>query len=170
MGRLVKQGSGHPYFGDLLKRELILADLSFRSAEAVLRHMGEQLVSLGYCRKGFVEAILEREAHHPSGLPMEGRKIAIPHTDAKYVNKSAILFARLRTPVTFRSMGNPSQLLQVEMVSMFALKEKQRIGDLLEVLLTVYQDSFLLDLLYAASSPDEIYRILKRHVEETTGR
>jgi len=39
-------------------------------------------------------------------LPMEGHKIAIPHTDATHVKESAICFARLAKSVTFQCMGD----------------------------------------------------------------
>lgn len=161
----MKKGIRPGPFTHLLRRELILEDLSFTSREELLSFMAGRLVSEGYCRSGFVQAILEREAHHPSGLPMPGRKIAIPHADAAYVRRPAILFARLSSPVQFRSMGDPETLLDVEMVSMLALNGETRIGDLLEVLLTVYQDSALLDLLAESEGPKEIYEVLKRHVE-----
>jgi PTS system galactitol-specific IIA component len=116
-----------------------------------------------------VEAILERERNHPSALPMPGHKIAIPHTDADHVERSAILFARLQKPVEFLSMGGPGDVLQVQMISMFALKEKKRIGDLLETLINVYQHNEILDEILNAAGTDTIYQILRSSVEKYGG-
>jgi hypothetical protein len=52
------------------------------------------------------------------------------------------------------------------MISMFALKEKKLIGDLLETLITVYQDEAVLNAIYDAPDSIEIYRILQKHVQE----
>jgi PTS system galactitol-specific IIA component len=153
-------------FGDLVHEDLILDDFSPGSREEALERMAGILVEKGFCKPEFVQAILDREAAHPSALPMSGLKIAIPHTDAEHVNRSALLFARLREPLEFRSMGDPEERLQVAMISMFALKEKKLIGDLLETLLTVYQQEAVLDSLYRAPDRHAMFRILKENVEK----
>jgi len=153
-------------FGDLVREDLILDDFSPGSREEALERMAGMLVEKGFCKPEFVQAILDREAAHPSALPMSGLKIAIPHTDAEHVNRSALLFARLRKPLEFRSMGDPEERLQVAMISMFALKEKKLIGDLLETLLTVYQQEIVLDSLYRAPDRRAMFHILKENVEK----
>lgn len=153
-------------FGDLVREDLILDDFSPGSKEEALERMAGMLVEKGFCKPEFVQAILDREAAHPSALPMSGLKIAIPHTDAEHVNRSALLFARLREPLEFRSMGDPEERLQVAMISMFALKEKKLIGDLLETLLTVYQQEIVLDSLYRAPDRRAMFHILKENVEK----
>ena len=97
---------------------------------------------------------------------MPGPKIAIPHTDATYVESSVLLFARLKTPVEFKTMGSPESPLQVGMISMFALKEPKEIGDLLETLINVYQDVEVLEAIAQASSRQEVYEILQTNVKK----
>ena len=153
-------------FSDLVLREYILDDLQAQSREEALEQMANYLVDRGNCKKSFVDGILHRESIHPSGLPMPGPKIAIPHTDAEHVNESVILFARLSEPVTFLSMGSPDDQLEIRMISMFALKEKKRIGDMLETLINVYQDETVLQAILDAPDSDAIYSILKNAVDE----
>ena len=153
-------------FRDLVKPEYVLTDLSATSKEDALTQMARLLVDRGNCGPEFVEAILERERHHPSGLPMPGPKIAIPHTDAEHVRESVILFVRLPEPVTFLSMGSPDDKLSVRMISMFALKEKKRIGDMLETLINVYQDETVLQAILEAPGSESIYALLKNAVEQ----
>lgn len=153
-------------FKDLVRNDLIITGVRFESRDDALEAMASILVEKGYCEQPFVQAILDRERAHPSALPMPGHKIAIPHTDATYVKRSALLFARLEAPVEFHSMGDPDQTLSVSMISMFALKEKKLIGDLLETLITVYQDERVLEAIHDAADSDEIYEILQEHVEE----
>ncbi len=152
-------------FADLVLPDFILPDLAADSRDHALRSMAELLVERGRCLPSFPDAILERERHHPSGLPMLGHKIAIPHTDADHVVESVILLARLRTPVEFRSMGDPESRLQVRLISMFALKEKKRIGDMLETLITAYQDDSTLAALDAAPDAAAMYAVLREAVE-----
>ncbi|MBI9104695.1 MAG: PTS sugar transporter subunit IIA [Spirochaetales bacterium] len=145
---------------DILKPECILGKLNVSSKEEALKIMAEKLQELGYVKDSYVQAIQDREASFPSGLPMEDLKIAIPHTDADHVNQSVICFARLESPVEFSVMGDPDQKIQVQLISMFALKEKKKIGDLLETLITTYQDNDVLKALLDASDEKVMYDIL----------
>ncbi len=148
-------------FSDLVHPECVFDNLTAASRDEALTTMARYLVDSGYCHESFVDAILERERIHPSGLPMPGHKIAIPHTDADHVKRSVILFARLKNPVPFRSMGDPNERLPVQMISMFALQEKKLTGDMLETLITVYQRHEVLDAILNASDGDEIYALLR---------
>ena len=156
-------------FADLVLPDYILPDLEADSRDHALRTMAEFLVKRGRCRPSFPDAILERERHHPSGLPMPGHKIAIPHTDAEHVAESVILFARLRHPVEFRSMGDPETRIPIRLISMFALKEKKRIGDMLETLITAYQDDSTLAALDVAPDAAAMYQVLREAVESSGG-
>jgi PTS system galactitol-specific IIA component len=151
---------------DILKEDCIIENLKAATKEEAITAMGRVLLSKGYVKESFQAAILERERLYPSGLPMEGHKIAIPHTDAEHVNESVILFARLDRPVEFSSMGEPDEKMQVRLISMFALKEKKDIGFLLDVLINTYSDNDTLDAVLKAPSAKEIYRILYKAVEE----
>ncbi|MDR1575859.1 MAG: PTS sugar transporter subunit IIA [Treponema sp.] len=149
---------------EVLKPDCILAHLEAETKEAALTAMCQILLSKGYVKDSFPEAILERERLYPSGLPMEGHKIAIPHTDAEHVNESVILFARLARPLEFSSMGDPDEKIPVQLISMFALKEKKKIGFMLDVLITAYSDNEVLDAILNAPSAGAIYDILYRAV------
>ena len=153
-------------FHDLIKPDLVIHSLKARNREDALEAMSGILVNKGYCYPSFVQAIIERERSHPSALPMEGHKIAIPHTDSEHIRESAILFARLEKPVEFLAMGSADEVLKVQMISMFALKEKTRIGDLLETLITVYQKNEILDSLLKSEDSVSMYRILRSSVEK----
>ncbi len=153
-------------FGDLVNEDLVLDHLVARDRSDALQKMAAMLVEKGYCRETFPDAILDRERIHPSGLPMSGHKIAIPHADAEHVTSSTILFARLKEPVEWRSMGSIDDRLSVRLVSMFALKEKTLIGDMLETLITVYQHDEILDALIEAENALAMFTILKRAVQD----
>ena len=149
---------------DILKTECILGNIDAPSKEIALKIMAEKLYSLGYVKESYIQAIQDREASYPSGLPMEDVKIAIPHTDALHVNQSVICFARLPENVEFSVMGDPDQKIPVRLISMFALKEKKKIGDLLETLITTYQDNSVLQSLIDAADEKEIFNILFENV------
>ncbi len=149
---------------DIVKVECIIGDLEVASKEAALRAMAERLYSLGYVKESYIQAIQDREANYPSGLPMGDIKIAIPHTDAEHVNQSIICFARAAEDLEFSVMGDPSQKIPVRLISMFALKEKKKIGDLLETLIVTYQDNDTLQALLDAKDEEAMYAILHENV------
>ena len=152
-------------FDSLIKKDLIYLDIPASSQEEALRYMANILVEKGYAKATFPESIIEREKSHPTGLPMPGHKIAIPHTTADQVLESALIFARLEHKIEFAEMGGePGATLPVRLVSMFALKDKKLIGDLLEALITAYQDEEMLDHIIHAKQSDEVYEILKKKV------
>ena len=153
-------------FDQLIYKDLILDNINALNSEDAIKTMAELLLKKGFVEEPFIEAILEREQHYPSGLPMEGHKIAIPHTDATYVKKSALVFARLKDYVTFHVMGSPDETIKVRLISMFALREKKEIGDLLETLITMYQNNSLLDSIIKARNSNEIYTILRKEIEK----
>ena len=152
-------------FRDMVREDLILTDLSATSRDDALHQMASLLVEEGLCTPEFPAAILQREREYPSALPMNGHKIAIPHTDAEHVIKSAILFARLRQPVTFQAMGCPETEVPVRLISMFALRETALIGDLLENLMSAYQDNELLTRLLSVPTRRGMFTILQRVVD-----
>ena len=152
---------------DILKEDCIIERLEASSKEEALSIMSNMLLSMGYVKESFPEAILDREKHYPSGLPMEGHKIAIPHTDAEHVNQSVILFARLAHPLEFSSMGDPDEKIQLSLISMFALAEKKEIGKMLEVLITAYSNNDVLEAILNAPSSKEIFNILYQSVGAT---
>lgn len=147
-------------FVDMVREELVIVDLPASSREQALRDMAQILVDKELCAPTFPKAIIERERVHPSGLPMAGHKIAIPHTDPDHVYESVILFARLASPVSFAMMGAPRETAPVRLISMFALKEYDLVGDVLETLIAVFQDNSLLDRLINAPTAASVHRIL----------
>ncbi len=124
----------------LVRSEFIRTDVEAHNADAALRYMAGTLLDASFVKPTFEQAIIDRERRNPSGLPMDGPKIAIPHTSAEHVEKSVLFFVRLAQPVEFRAMGDPDISFPVQLISMFALKEAKKIGALLEALITVYKD------------------------------
>lgn len=147
-------------FTGMINPECVLDAVDGGSRETVLRELGSFLVERGFCLPSFVEAILERERIHPSGLAMPGHNFAIPHTDTVHVRRSVFLFARLATPVTFHMMGNPEAILDVRFVTMIALTEKDLTGATLVTLISVFQRREFFDAVMDAPDARRMYRVL----------
>lgn len=145
----------------LIREELIFPNLEAQDNLDAVGQLADQLKARGFVRDTFKAAVLKREQIYPSGLPMPGHKIAIPHTDAEHVIAPTIAFARLTRPVPWHVMGDPSESMDVQLVSMFALNDPKEVSTFLVQLITVYQDSEILGKLLKASSTREIMDTLK---------
>lgn len=145
---------------NFITKELIELDHTAEEREHVLQYMAEILCSKEYTKPTFVEAILDREKNYPSAIAFSKKGIAIPHTDADHILRSTVFFLRLAKPIEFRAMGTPDEKVQVHFISMFALKDKNDIGELLTALITAYQDTELLEQLWVAKNKEEIYELL----------
>ena len=114
--------------------KLVAAD----SAE-VLRTMAGRLHQLGMVRESFQDALLAREASSPTGLPLAGRKLALPHAD-------------------------PDQERAVEVVALLALTDHESAQQALVRFLERSQDADFLDRLCACPDPGALCALLESEV------
>lgn len=133
---------------------LMLLGLKVNSNEELIRTMGQQLVDRDWVKTGFIEAILKREKEYPTGLPIGEIAAAIPHTDAAYVLRSAMVVCVLPEPVKFHNMADPDEILDVRIVFMLAMKEP------------AFQVTWLKKLMGLLSKPDLMKKILDIHNQQ----
>ena len=145
----------------LLDERLIILNLKAKNREEVIEQLSEKLLKYGYVKEGFTKAILEREERFPTGLPTP-IPTALPHVDAKYANKPVIAISTLREPVDFREMGNPQNLLSVEIVFLIVLKNPKKQAEVLKKLVQEFQNVTFLEKVKASSSTKEVKELLLR--------
>lgn len=145
----------------LLDRDLILPKVNAVDAADIIRTLASRLEGKGLVKESFIDAVLAREEVYPTGLPTNGVFVAIPHADPAHVNgRSAIALATLNQPVTFRTMGDPTQQVDVEIVVMLAIHNPDEHIKLLKSLMKLFVDQELLLRLVAVESQDEIIGLL----------
>lgn len=108
----------------------------------------------------FLEQIIEREEHFPTGLPVNNIGVAIPHTDSDYVKKSQIAFMSLKEPITFFEMGTADKPVDVQMIFMLALKEPHEQLEMLQKLIGMIQQPEIMGKLYHCQSKPEFIQII----------
>ncbi|HMM21804.1 MAG TPA: PTS sugar transporter subunit IIA [Selenomonadales bacterium] len=145
----------------LLDEELICMDCKAKGRQELLRDLAGLLYEKGYVKDGYADAIWEREEQFPTGLATKGIQVAIPHTDAKFVNKPAILVAKLKKPVVFKEMGSEDKEVEASMVFMLALNSHDEQLDALSKLTEVFSDESVLRNLYSAPTAFELLARLK---------
>lgn len=144
----------------MYRRELCWAALSAHSAEEAMGVMGLALEQCGCVKPSFQRALLDREAASPTGLPLAGRKVAIPHTDPEHVNTPAIAVCTLSSPVSFGEMGNPEQLLPVEIIAMLAFPDHESSQQSLFRLIERFQQEAFVEQLCAAPDAQALFDLV----------
>ena len=132
-----------------LSKELILPQIEARDSADIFEQAGGKLVSLGYCKDSYVEALKVREKDFPTGVDMGGVGVAIPHTDVSHVLKKGIAH-----------MGTDDEIVEVRVIFMLAVDEKGHL-ELLQAILGILRDLDILEKLSSAQNPEEIINIIK---------
>ena len=113
----------------VLRKELVQVHQKYASQEEALRSIAQTFVDLGVVKESFPQAIIDREAVYPTGLPASEFDIAISHCDSDHVNESAIGAVVLDEPVEFEMMGGMGDgPLSVRLIFMLAIKDPKAAG------------------------------------------
>jgi PTS system galactitol-specific IIA component len=150
----------------LINKELVLLDIEANDKVDLLTKLSSILKEKGYVKKSYVNAVVEREKVFPTGLITESGGVAIPHTDAEHVEKSTILFAKLKKPVTFKEMGNNKNDVSAEMVFMLAISDPSKQAPTLSKLMSIFVNKSLLLKLKNSKDSKEIVDILVQLLAE----
>ena len=137
-------------------RNLVFLHQEAASREEIIGRLALALQEEGYIGPSYADAVLEREAEYPTGLPSEGVYVAIPHAFSGDVYKTGVAAAVLDTPVEFVNMGDPDELLPCSMVFLMCNAEgsDSHIDDLQEMM-GMFSEPELLMKLFEANDVDE---------------
>lgn len=149
---------------EMLNREMIFPHLEAASFEEVLRKLGEAAVTAGYAKATYADALVEREKEYPTALDVNGYGVAIPHTPVEHVLDTVIPVAILQEPVEFIQMGTDDEPVGVRIIFMLTLAGRPGEHDHLDQLqriVSIIQDTSVLERLMAARDAEEIMNIVK---------
>jgi PTS system galactitol-specific IIA component len=146
------------------EESFVLADLEAADSDQVINELAERLHQAGMVNERYADATIEREIHHPTGLPTRPFPIAFPHADADGVLESALAVACLKYPVTFKNMADPDEDLAVEIVIMLANKSPEEQIQTLRSLAELFGEVEKLSELRNISEPISIMKWLKKEL------
>jgi len=147
---------------DLLKMEHILVGVEAADAQDAIQILTAPLVETGHVTPEFAMDVWKREETFPTGLPTQPLAVAIPHADPDHVNGSAICVGTLKSPVRFAQMGTDgSTVLDVPVIFLLAIKEKEKQVDMIQQLVTLIQSPSLLDGLPKAKDSSEAMALIQ---------
>lgn len=138
---------------DLLNLEHIQMDMHAVDAEDAIRKLTIPFIRTGHVVHEFADDVWEREQTFPTGLPTQPLAVAIPHADPDHVNKSGVCIGVLRSPISFAQMGTDgSTVLDVHVVFLLAIKEKEKQVEMIQQLMTLIQSPSLVEGLSKAGN------------------
>jgi len=151
-----------------LTKELILVGMEPTTAEETIRILAEKLLSLGYVKESYVDAVLEREAIHPTGLSTE-MPVGLPHTDIEHCIIPGIAVGILKQPVEFRMMGDPTQKVSVRLVFMLSVINPASQVKILRRLIDYFQQTKLLEKLAHSRTSEEALDFFYKYLNPEIG-
>ncbi|MBL1227297.1 PTS sugar transporter subunit IIA [Enterococcus sp. BWR-S5] len=150
---------------ELTTEQNIFVDLEVANFEELVQQIAAPLVKAADVTAEFPEQVILREKSFPTGLPTEPIGVAIPHTDAKYVNNNRVTIATLKNPINMEIMGGMDEgTIPVSIVFLLALGQSNKQLNILQKLMTVLPKAELLERLKKGSKED-IYRIAKEEID-----
>jgi len=146
----------------LIRPELVLINPQLDTSTAAIKALGSLLVEDGFGKSTLVDAALERERLHPTGLALDsgGINAAIPHADREHVAAPAIAVAVLATPINFRQMDDPDAEIPVRLVFLLALSDPESQVQTLRALGKALQNQELISRLVASTTPEELISVI----------
>ncbi len=111
---------------------LLAGVADFQNRSEALRAVASLLVRKGIVSRSYPQALIDREARYPTGFKIdEDLAVALPHAHVKYTLKPALLGLLLKTPIEFRCMGSPKEVVRVKALVVVAVKDLERSSRLL---------------------------------------
>jgi len=117
---------------DLLSKETVDLALEGTTKEDCIKKMADKLDQIGVLTnaESYLQSVLAREEQGSTGI---GFGVAIPHGKSTGVAKPGLCFARLATPINWKSLdGNP-----VSIVFLIAVPEAQAGNEHLQILSSI---------------------------------
>ncbi len=148
-----------------ISNELTLFDLRADSSEDVIRQLAALFTHADVVCDTYLDAVLQREKVMPTGLATKVVGVALPHTDSEHVKRSAIAIARLASPVKFQNMANPSEQVDVSVVFLLAIAQKEQVSPFLGKMAELLQNEAALQRLLKIDSPTDFIAFFASMIE-----
>ena len=145
---------------ELIKPAWIRTRLVAESPAAVIDLLTAALAEAGMVKASYAQAVKEREAVFPTGLPTAGIKVALPHASAEHVHRSAIAVGTLANPVAFHVMGSPEERVAVQIVFLLAIAEPKHQAEALAQLVGIVQQEEVLSGILDAADGEAVCRLI----------
>lgn len=147
---------------DYLRDQLIFLHTSFKTSKELFESISETAKQNGFVTDQFLPKIVKREATFPTGLQLEKRGVAIPHTDADTIKKEFVAVVVNDDPIKFSRMDDPDQQVDAKLVFVLGLNKPHAQLEMLQALMSVIQDDSLVGKLESATDKNQVHDLLSK--------
>lgn len=147
---------------DLLDESCIYTSQQFDNKTEALKFLSSNLYEKGYVKESYFENILMREEKFPTGLKNSQHNIAIPHTEAEFVNRSCVSIVTLKEPVGFKRMDDPDAEVMVDIIFMLAVATQESHSQVLSTFVKLAQNKEFLSFIKDESDSKKIVNKIKK--------
>ena len=141
-------------------KKIALFHQNVKTQNEAFELLAKQFVDADVVQPNFLEGIQEREKNFPTGLQSDTVGFAIPHTDSKNVKRNQLGFMSLTNPVVFKSMADPDEEIQVELIVMMAIQGHDQ-AEMLGRLMDMFMNEDTVNRLKTVNDFDSFYEIVK---------
>lgn len=147
---------------DYLRDQLIFLHTSFKTSKELFTAINAKVQENGFVTDQFLPKIIKRESTFPTGLQLEHRGVAIPHTDADTINKEFVAVVVNDAPIAFSRMDDPEQKVDAKLVFVLGLNKPHAQLEMLQALMGIIQDDSLVNSLENAENFNQIHQLLSK--------
>lgn len=153
----------------MITQDFVYCNYAAATQKDLFEQLAEDLAAKEIVQAGFANALLEREANFPTGLPVN-HGVAIPHTDGTLVNADQLVFVTLDNPIRFNEMGGDEEdFIEVKVIILLAVKDGKKHLSILQTLIEAIQNAAFIDGLVAAEDEAQMIEIIQEHINEKEG-
>jgi len=155
-------------FIKFINENVININMESSTKEEFFKQVHDRVFELGYVTEDFNKKILEREGIFPTALNLGEYGVAIPHTDAEYINKEFISICTFKDSIELSSMEDQNEKVVVKLAFVLGLNQPHNQLKVLTELMSIIQNKELVEDLINASNTAEVLEIVKSLNQEST--
>lgn len=143
----------------VISKDLIALNIDSDNKEEAIKILADKLREKDLVKDGYCENVLRREENFPTGLPTI-IPIALCHTEAEFVNASALTVGTLVNPIAFKEMGSPDKDVMAEIIFLLALNDPKDQVPWLMKMITVFKSKETLEQIKNSTDEEELEILL----------
>lgn len=149
---------------NLFQQDLVFIE-NVENQEEIFSLIGKELQEKELVNEEFVNALLNREKNHPTGIDLspvsEGLpNAAIPHTETEYCIGRCIVFVKLEKAIKFYNMIAPDTKMDAKYLFFIINDQKENQTNVLSELMAFLTDADNVKALEELETEDELYKFL----------
>ena len=144
-----------------INEELIFNKRDCKTKEEFFKMVHDKAFAKGFVKEEFYEKVLNRENTFPTGINLGEYGVAIPHTDAEYIEKEFIAICNFEDHIVLNSMEDENEKVNVKLAFVLGFNQPHNQLSALQELMGVIQNAEMVEKLINAKEKDEVVKLIE---------